>query len=284
MSEEQIKEYLEKYNITSKELLAIHIEQLKKNTKPNIRLISELFYVLEDENSVFNSFLREKLVKVLNQHISQATNTPHFLDEVLEQEEKIVYNNPSDFVDAILNDLDKKEKKIFENWNSTRHKSREGEAHKETFIPTDSTNIEVFHIDTKDNGDKTAFIGFKIKNGNFSFVEVPFTSPKKDTLVFTADSEINKEDGKKETEGKLNFELDWEFIEQLAERMSTNKGKYEPFNWKKSMDVEKLKQSLFRHVLEIMKGIYEDDGRAYGHLEAVALNALFINYQLKNNN
>ncbi len=47
-----------------------------------------------------------------------------------------------------------------------------------TSIPTDATNVEVFHLDTKDNGDKTAFIGFKISNGNFSFVEVPFTGKK----------------------------------------------------------------------------------------------------------
>lgn len=89
--------------------------------------------------------------------------------------------------------------------------------------------------------------------------------------------------GKKESEGKLDYELDWEFIQQMAERMGQNKGKYEPYNWQKSMDVEKLKQSLFRHVIEVMKSNYSDDGRELGHLESIALNALFINYQLKNN-
>jgi hypothetical protein len=92
----------------------------------------------------------------------------------------------------------------------------------------------------------------------------------------------NKE-GIKETEGKLNYELDWDFIQQLAERMSQNKGKYEPYNWVKPMDVEKLKQSLFRHVIEVMKGNYSDDGREFGHWESIALNAMMINYQLKNN-
>ena len=89
--------------------------------------------------------------------------------------------------------------------------------------------------------------------------------------------------GKKESEGKLSYELDWEFIQQMAERMSQNKGKYEPYNWKKLMDVEKLKQSLFRHTIEIMKGSYSDDGREMGHLESLADNAMMINYQLKNN-
>ena len=93
----------------------------------------------------------------------------------------------------------------------------------------------------------------------------------------------NRKIGVKESDGKLNYELDWEFIQQLAKRMSQNKGKYEPYNWTKTMDVEKLKQSLFRHVIEVMKGNYSDDGREFGHLESVALNAMMINYQLKNN-
>jgi hypothetical protein len=88
--------------------------------------------------------------------------------------------------------------------------------------------------------------------------------------------------GKKESEGKLEYELDWNFIQQMAERMQTNKGKYKPYNWQLPMDVEKLKQSLFRHVIEIMKGNYEDERREFGHLESVSDNAMMINYQLKN--
>ena len=95
--------------------------------------------------------------------------------------------------------------------------------------------------------------------------------------------ELDKKEGVKETEGKLNYELDWQFIQQLAERMSQNKGKYEPYNWTKPMDVEKLKQSLFRHVIEVMKGNYLDDGREFGHWESIALNVMMINYQLRNN-
>ena len=87
----------------------------------------------------------------------------------------------------------------------------------------------------------------------------------------------------KETEGKLFYELDFEFITQMAERMASNKGKYKPYNWQKLDNIDDLKQSLFRHVLEIMNGNYEDDNRAKGHLEAVAINAMFINYQLNRN-
>lgn len=94
---------------------------------------------------------------------------------------------------------------------------------------------------------------------------------------------MTNDKGIKESEGKLNYELDFEFISQMAEKMSLNKAKYEPYNWKKPIDVELLKQSLFRHVIEIMKNNYEDDNRKFGHLESAALNCMMINYQLNEN-
>ncbi len=90
------------------------------------------------------------------------------------------------------------------------------------------------------------------------------------------------EKGYKEDNGKLNYELDFDFIQSIAKRMSLNKSKYEPYNWKKPLDVEKLKQSYFRHSLEIMKGNYEDEGQEYGHIEAAACNLMMILHQLKN--
>lgn len=90
-------------------------------------------------------------------------------------------------------------------------------------------------------------------------------------------------EGEKESCGKLSYELDFEFIEGMAQRMAQNKSKYPPYNWKKPLDPESLKQALFRHVVEIMKDNYQDDGRDYGHFESIALNAMMIVYQLKNN-
>ena len=93
----------------------------------------------------------------------------------------------------------------------------------------------------------------------------------------------HKEVAYKETKGKLFFELDWGFVKQMAERMASNKkeGKYSLWNWKKPMDVEELKQATMRHLLEVMEGVYEDDGREFGHLEAISNNIMMINYQLK---
>lgn len=92
----------------------------------------------------------------------------------------------------------------------------------------------------------------------------------------------------KETEGKLFYELDWGFITQMAERMASNKkeSKYNLWNWKKPMTpkgIEDLKQATLRHLLAIMDGVYEDDSREFGHIEAVSAGMMMINYQLKNN-
>lgn len=101
----------------------------------------------------------------------------------------------------------------------------------------------------------------------------------------TKDIEINKksQDGIKEVNNKLNYELDWNFIEAMAKRMSKNKNKYPPYNWKRKMDIESLKQALFRHVIKVMNGDYNDEG-TNDHFEAIALNAMFIKYQLEHNN
>ena len=95
-----------------------------------------------------------------------------------------------------------------------------------------------------------------------------------------------KETAYKETEGKLFYELDFEFITQMAERMASNKkeGKYGLFNWMKPMsktDLINLIQAQYRHAMDLMNFKFEDDGRPYGTLEAFSNNAMMINYQLK---
>lgn len=88
--------------------------------------------------------------------------------------------------------------------------------------------------------------------------------------------------GKKESNGKLHIEYNWDFLEAQFRRMGKNKAKYNEGNWTKPMDISELKKALMRHTLEILKGNYEDDGDEYGHLAAIALNVSFIEYQLKN--
>ena len=59
MTHEQIKDYLKKYRIDSEESLAKHIEELKRNTKPNNEIIFTLVDLLLNEKSVLNSFFAE---------------------------------------------------------------------------------------------------------------------------------------------------------------------------------------------------------------------------------
>lgn len=116
------------------------------------------------------------------------------------------------------------------------------------------------------------------KGGILEGIEFPFDHIQSDSP--------NK-NGSKESEGKLFYELDFEFIKQMAERMQSNKdnSKYEKWNWKKPMTpkgLEDLKQAMWRHIIAVMQGEFEDDGREFGHLEAISNNAMMINYQLKN--
>jgi len=48
-------------------------------------------------------------------------------------------------------------------------------------IPTDAYNLEVFSIKASEDSPtgKQAFIGFKIQNGNFHFIGVPYTEKQK---------------------------------------------------------------------------------------------------------
>ena len=86
--------------------------------------------------------------------------------------------------------------------------------------------------------------------------------------------------GYKETEKKLVYDIDFEYIKKMAERMQLNRDKYPVGNWKKPLQVEDLKQALFRHTMEIMKGNYSDEQK-YGHLIALGCNAFMIIEQLK---
>lgn len=89
-------------------------------------------------------------------------------------------------------------------------------------------------------------------------------------------------EAKKDTKGKLNYELDFEFINGMAERMAMNKGKYELYNWKNPMDVEQIDNAITRHLFKIRNGITDDDGQKLGHYYALACNAMIAVYQLKN--
>jgi len=85
--------------------------------------------------------------------------------------------------------------------------------------------------------------------------------------------------GHKETQGKLSYELSWDFITKMAERMSLNKDKYEPYNWQKPIDVLEIKKALTRHLMEIHADRYDDE-QQLGHVIAMGCNAMILYHQL----
>lgn len=255
MENTQIKEYLNKRKITNNETLEKHIEELSRNTYVDRDLVFMLVMFLEDEEL----FSREKETKKVP-YSTVESSSKKALQEIygdmanINLNKKGLYQVNISHTKENMNrlveeELERQEQQVFKDWSTTSTLKQE---------PI------TLHLDSpsKINLDMMA---------NTFLQRVKNDSDKCGIL------------GKKETEGKLDYELDWEFIQQMAERMSQNKGKYKPYNWKRLMDVEKLKQSLFRHIIEIMKGNYSDDDREYGHLESLADNAMMINYQLKNN-
>ena len=95
--------------------------------------------------------------------------------------------------------------------------------------------------------------------------------------------EVNiEEQGIKDNKDKLFYELDFRFIQAMAKRMAENKGsKYPKWNWKKSIDVEELKQATFRHLIEVMEGNYDDEGKAFDHIVALSCNAMMLWHRVK---
>ena len=87
---------------------------------------------------------------------------------------------------------------------------------------------------------------------------------------------------KKEKVDKLSYELDWDFIKGMAERMALNKDKYPKYNWQKPLDIADLNDAITRHFIEIQNGNLSDE-QEYGHIYALALNSMMLIYQLKHN-
>lgn len=88
--------------------------------------------------------------------------------------------------------------------------------------------------------------------------------------------------GKKEKEGKLHYELSWEFIEEMAKRMANNKSdKYPLYNWKQKINVQDLKDAINRHHIEVMKGNYQDGDEILGHIVQYACNSMMLWEQLR---
>jgi hypothetical protein len=84
------------------------------------------------------------------------------------------------------------------------------------------------------------------------------------------------------------LEIDPAFIKIMADRMSGNKDKYEPFNWQKDISMFDLLNSMQRHLDDLKMlslgrmPIHNLEENPSDHLAGLACNAMIINYQLEN--
>jgi len=112
---------------------------------------------------------------------------------------------------------------------------------------------------------------------DWSLLEDAAVFPKEGVKV-----SLSKTQGVKESEGKLTYELDFDFVKGMAECMERNKtGKYAPYNWQKPIESGKLMEAAKRHAMELFIGNYEDDGDPYGHFYALSNNLMMLVHQLK---
>jgi len=194
----------------------------------------------------------------------------HTINEVKE------YMKDTDYTHYFVYDINGK--KI--SWGSVNKDSKNNQ------ISAEQNKTEENLVFQKDSEIHKDDVITKISRGEketIEYLKPSIVSELGEELHFDKDFNLIKS-GVKETNGKTDYsEIDWDFIEGLAKRMNKNKEKYEPFNYHKPMDVNLLKQSLLRHIIEILKGEHNDAGQEYGHLFAVSLNSMMIYYQLKNN-
>ena len=294
MTHEQIKDYLKKYRIDSEEQLAKHIEELKRNTKPNNEIIFPLVDLLLNEKSALLSFFRENS-KERGETAYVRTVTPFFLDEMLGK------CSPQCYCDGSCKKPQEKRlggyNKPTIKGNSTRHKSQAGEAHKEIVGDLVGINKPLYSVQKKDFNylkellNKTPSPSDFKKAIDLALVEteedlVKIILEEKDDVI-TSSNRGEKEtmeylQGVKETEGKVNYgELDFDYVDSMALRMSKNLEKYPPKNWQKNMDIEELAKSAIRHARKILQQIENDEETLEEHAIALGCNGMMINYQLK---
>ena len=180
------------------------------------------------------------------------------------------------------------------NTNSTRHKSQAGETHifktsveqreklellrqyllNQPSVQNDVEKITKVFLSETEEELKSTISAEKIKTEEKDDVITNSNRGEKETMEHLQ--------GVKETEGKVNYgELDFDYVDSMALRMSKNLEKYPPKNWQKNMDIEELAKSAIRHARKILQQIENDEETLEEHAIALGCNGMMINYQLK---
>lgn len=315
------KDYIIKNNINSVEELKKHLQHLSDYrhtlTKDGERMFRELSCLLYEDRESVLSFFADKVLEqgaaknsevlpsidkvIKNCNIAQEK----YLERVLEQREPqkmYVFSwRPSQKTENALNTKPVHSNPFVDNSYCTRKKRIEDverEKEQSVFVKFNITQEDVKNAQK----DWVNSIGRNYLNNtteDFHDLIVNYTSQlaqKQKDKVTTEDLKVFKrpevkdctiKDGKveygvKEIEGKVNYEeLDWDYIDGMANRMSKNLDKYPPKNWQKNMNIKKLAESAIRHARKILQEIDKDEETAQEHAYALGCNGMMINYQLK---
>jgi hypothetical protein len=103
------------------------------------------------------------------------------------------------------------------------------------------------------------------------------------SLVSRETAERQEEQAIKEIENKPSFvELDPDFMEAMAWRMTSNKGKYPANNWKRKHNINDFLDAIQRHLNDIRRqretGQSQTGESIKAHCAAIACNAMFLHY------
>ena len=254
------KEYLIKNEIKDLTDLVNYIEILRNTSNlqgEDRQMLFDFAFLIVNEQSSLKSFFAENKnpSKEFYNAFKQTTSSPTFMDEVLDSNTTTT---------EIPN---------FEvNYTPTT-----GYKDPEKYILLELNKLpEYKEIDDKEllNDYVTRIIG-----NNPPFRTVEGTERQGEFVTMKG---IFPKVGKKEKEGKLHYELSWEFIEEMAKRMANNKSdKYPLYNWKQKINVQDLKDAINRHHVEVMKGNYKDGDEIFGHIVQYACNSMMLWEQLR---
>ena len=175
----------------------------------------------------------------------QTTSSPTFMDEVLEQANKEKWNPLNELHERAGREMFNTIKDEDVQFNSTRHKSKEGETHTE--IPNFNESV-----------------GFQMKRGR--------------NIIYKP----TQQSGVKETENKTDYsEIDFDILDLMAERFNANKHKYPKGNMLKPIDEKELLFAGFRHLKKMIQPIEGDEETFLQHLSSVLCNMQMVYQQIK---
>jgi hypothetical protein len=312
---QQIKDYLEKYKITSKEQLEKHIEELSRNTTVDKDLVFMLVMFLDDENL----FSREKednqemllkrgkeitydLYKSGNRNIGglMAETLKILIGEELKITEKEIKKVPYSTVESnseealrqIYGELANvtKNKKGNYQVNIVHTKENMNRLVEEELERQEQQVFKDWNSNSTDGALATNVFGWDILKDPLTF---HLDSPSKENLNKMSDSFLervkNDSDkcgilGKKENNGKTDYsEIDFDILDLMANRFNANKHKYPKGNMLKPIEEKELLFALLRHLKKMIQPVDSDPETFEEHLASILCNAQMVYQQRKLN-